>query len=67
MDDATNFALDVQEMYQSGDVSLEKFKAILETKYGGSKRDDGITIDFGDGSVARWSVTENSWELNPKD
>lgn len=66
MDHATNFSLDVQEMYQSGDVSVVKFQNILN-QYGGTKRPDGITLDFSDGSAARWSETEQAWILNPKD
>lgn len=65
MDHASNFALEVQEMYANGTANPVNFKAALE-KYGGTKRPDGITLDFSDGSVARWSETSQAWELNPR-
>lgn len=66
MDHATNFALDVQELYSNGTINPVNFKAAID-KYGGVKRPDGITLDFSDGSAARWSETSQAWELNPKD
>jgi len=66
MDDATNFSLDIQQMCQDGSLTNEKFQETFD-KYGGNKREDGITVDFRDGSCARWRQDANAWQLNLKD
>jgi hypothetical protein len=66
MDHASNFSLDVQQMYADGTISPVNFNLAVE-KYGGTKRQDGITLDFSDGSSVRWIESAQSWELNPKD
>ncbi len=62
MDNATNFALDFQE---NPNLSTEEFKNLVN-RYSGTKREDGITLDFNDGSVIRWNEIEHCWDLNPK-
>jgi hypothetical protein len=65
MDHATNFALDVQGAIQNGTMTPLLMREIAD-KYGGTRRDDNITLDFSDGSVARWSVEHSAFELNPR-
>lgn len=65
-DHATNFALDVREMFQAGAATPAAFRATLD-RYGGVKRTDGVTLDFADGSAARWDQADQAWHLNPAD